>query len=136
MWLIKDLEDEQSHLLLYPKRTLLIRETTPVILLLITQNGSLFMWLQVKLSQKLLESFLLVDITKKSHFLFSCKMDYISTFLGSDNLAMRPGPVVGSASSFRPHLYPDWLLCLSFRYFVAVFITIVVKIKVLALVVV
>ena len=67
---------------------------------------------------------------------FDEKMDYNSAFLGSDNLAMRPGPVVGSASSFRPHFYSDWLRCLTFRYFVAVFITIVVKIKVLALVVV
>ena len=136
MWLIKDRADEQSHLLLYPKRTLPIRETTPVILLLITQNGSLFMWLQVKLTQKLLKSFLLVVKIKRIILYFDEKMDYNSAFLGSDNLAMRPGPVVGSASSFRPHFYSDWLRCLTFRYFVAVFITIVVKIKVLALVVV
>ena len=62
---------------------------------------------------------------------------YIFSTLGSDNLAMRPGPVVGSAASFRftPTKYSIklWFSSITFSNSCAVFIYFIVSIAILDL---
>ena len=62
---------------------------------------------------------------------------YIFSTLGSDNLAMRPGPVVGSAASFRfnPTKYSTklWFSSITFSSSCAVFIYFIVSIAILDL---
>lgn len=77
------------------------------------------------------------NIHTKTYVLVSYIIIYIFSTLGSDNLAMRPGPVVGSAASFRftPTKYSIklWFSTITFSNSCAVFIYFIVSIAILDL---
>ena len=71
------------------------------------------------------------------YVLLSFIIIYIFSTLGSDNLAMRPGPVVGSAASFRftpaKYFIKLWFSSITFSNSCAVFIYFIVSIAILDL---
>jgi hypothetical protein len=77
------------------------------------------------------------DITDSGNYTCDPASNYskwviVHVTTGSDNLAMRPGPIVGSASSIRI-LYNSWLGYISLCRFCAVFISFVTNIVLLDL---